>query len=233
MKVFVPHYTCKSSYESGPVCLKIVTDYLNNVRINEKKLQDLTEIAQKTAKKISMNNPLKMPLIYDLAKLAIKNFRVGIFREKDAYNDDFNGLFEYEAKIKDELIEKGAKIIIGDFEELFFKKIKKHALIVFADLNKLYSQTNLGFGWIVALEYNELKKEVIIYDPMYYARVPKSKNYERLSNTLKRRYISFKQGFFMKSLKGVNEALVRDRDKKNKPSKPFVSEFFAIAKPNM
>ncbi|MDD4353046.1 MAG: hypothetical protein PHN56_01170 [Candidatus Nanoarchaeia archaeon] len=161
MKVFVPHYTCKNGFESGVACLKILTDYINDVRINEKKPTDLSEIAIKTALKISNNNPLKIPLSYDLINLAISKFSALIVRQKECYKMDYEGLLAYEQKMKSELMNKGMRFIIArEFEEELLENLNNGPLIVFVDFNKLYKQLNLGFGWLIVLEYNEIKKEL-------------------------------------------------------------------------
>ncbi|MFA5303648.1 MAG: hypothetical protein WC393_03880 [Candidatus Nanoarchaeia archaeon] len=232
MKVFVPHYTCKTGFESGVACLKILTDYVNGVKINEKKPNDLTEIAVKTAKKISINNPLKIPLSYDLINLAVNNFNTVLFRQKENYKNDYEGLLDYENKIKSELMAKGMRLIVSkEFEEELLEALKDGPVIVFVDFNKLYKQLNLGFGWLIALEYNESKNELITYDPMYYSRLPKSRNHERLKNTFKNRYISFNKNFFIDSIKNIDELIISNREKtKRTTSKPFIREFFAIYK---
>ena len=232
MKVFVPHYTCKNGFESGVCCLKILTDYINGVKINEKKPVDVTEVAQKTAIKISANNPLKVPLSYDLIGLAINKFSAVLFRQKERYKMDYNDLLAYEEKAKTELALKGLRLIISkEFEEELLEALNDGPVIVFVDFNKLYKQLNLGFGWLIALEYNGLKDEMITYDPMYYSRLPKSRNHERLKNTFKNRYISFRKNFFIDSLKHVDELIISDRNKARKvSSKPFIREFFTIYK---
>jgi hypothetical protein len=231
MKVFVPHYTCKSSFESGVVCLKIMTDYLNNVRINEKKPNDLSEIATKTAKKIAANS-LKIPLSYELIMLGIGNFNAELVRQKESYKMDYEGLLDYEKKMKSELMDKGMRFILArEFEEELIERLKTSPQIILVDFNKLYKQINLGMGWAIALEYNPLRDELIIYDPLYYSRLPKSRNHERLRNTPKNRYISFKRNYFIDALKNIDEIIISARDNKKKStSKPFVREFFAIIK---
>jgi hypothetical protein len=232
MKVFVPHYTCKNSFESGVACLKILTDYINGARINEKKPTDLTAIAIKTAIKISANNPLKIPLSYDLINLAMPNFGALLIRQKECYKMDYNGLLAYEQKMKTELMGKGLRFIVAkEFEEELLSNLNNGPVMVFADFNKLYKQLNLGFGWIIALEYNESKNELIIYDPIYYSRLPKSHNHERLKNTFKNRYIAFNKNFFIDSIKNIDELIISDRDKtRRNTSKPFIREFFSIYK---
>ncbi len=231
MRVFVPHYTCKSPFESGVVCLKIMTDYLNNIRINEKKPNDLSEIAKKTSKKIALN-PLKIPLSYELIMLGLGNFNAELVRQKESYKMDYEGLLIYEKKIKSELMSKGMKFILAkEFEEELIKRLKYSPQIILVDFNKLYKQINLGIGWIIALEYNPLRDEIIIYDPLYYSRLPKSRNHERLINTPKNRYISFKRNYFIDSLKNIDEIIISPRnDKKKSASKPFIREFFTIVK---
>jgi len=231
MKVFVPHYTCKSSFESGVVCLKVMTDYLNNVRINEKKPNDLSEIAQKTSKKIALSS-LKIPLSYELIMLGLGNFNAELVRQKESYKMDYEGLLIYEKKIKSELMSKGMKFILAkEFEEELIKRLKYSPQIILVDFNKLYKQINLGIGWIIALEYNPLRDEIIIYDPLYYSRLPKSRNHERLINTPKNRNISFKRNYFIDSLKNIDEIIISPRnDKKKSASKPFIREFFTITK---
>lgn len=231
MKVFVPHYTCKSSFESGVVCLKVMTDYLNNVRINEKKPNDLSEIAQKTSKKIA-NNSLKIPLSYELIMLGLGNFNAELVRQKESYKMDYEGLLDYEKKMKSELMDKGMRFILAkEFEEELIERLKYSPQIILVDFNKLYKQVNLGMGWVIVLEYNPLRDELIIYDPLYYSRLPKSRNHERLRNTPKNRYISFKRNYFIDSLKNIDEIIISPRDdKKKSPSKPFIREFFTITK---
>lgn len=232
MKVFVPHYTCKNGFESGVACLKIMTDYVNGVRINEKKPTDLTDVAIKTAFKISKNNPFKIPLSYDLINLAVNKFNTVLFRQKENYKNDYEGLIEYENKIKSELLAKGTRIIVSrEFEEELLHALNDGPVIVFVDFNKLYKQRNLGFGWLIALEYNEPKNELITYDPIYYSRLPKSRNHERLKNTFKNRYISFNKDFFIDSVKNIDDLIISNREKTKKiTSKPFIREFFTIYK---
>ncbi|MDD4353502.1 MAG: hypothetical protein PHN56_03525, partial [Candidatus Nanoarchaeia archaeon] len=80
-------------------------------------------------------------------------------------------------------------------------------------------------------EYNEIRKELITYDPMYYSRLPRSRNHERLKNTFKNRYISFNKNFFIDSIKNIDELIISNREKAKKiVSKPFIREFFTIYK---
>jgi hypothetical protein len=232
MEVFVPHYTCKNAFESGVACLKILTDYVNGIRINEKKPVNLSDIAIKTAMKISANNPLKIPLSYDLVSLSVKKFNTLLVRQKEEYKMDYDNLLAYEKKLRSELMSKGLRVFVAkEFEEELISILKDGPIIVFVDFNKLYKQRNLGFGWLIVLEYNELKNELITYDPMYYSRLPRSRNHERLKNTFKNRYIAFNKNFFIDSIKNIDDLTISNREKaKKNTSKPFIREFFTIYK---
>jgi hypothetical protein len=223
MERFVPHYTCKRKEQTGFVCFKILSDYADGVGVFEKKPKDLSDLADKVNKKLTKLSPWRTPIMYDFASFSKKP--VMIVKEEDKYVNKYSKKKSKEVKAEEKISE--------EIENELMDVLKKTPVMLFLNLNKLYKQRNIGLGWIIITEYNLIRDEFIIYDPMYYTRLPKTKYWERLQNTAKKRFISFNRKYFIEKWAEIKETrLIHREDRKNKGIKLFTREFLAITNPN-
>lgn len=212
MERFVSHYSCEEVEETGVVCLNILMDYVDEKRIYERKIKDLSKFAMLINKKILKNSIWTFPTIDILEKILIKKkYRHLIYREEK------NNFF----RIKQE-----KKVFV--INEELITQLKTQPVLLLIDLTKLYGEKTAKIGWIVVLEYNEQHKEFIIYDPLYYQRISKGNGFRRLNNTPKNRYISVKKNHFFKSWESMDKIIVYTKGKKT--IKPFKREFLTITK---
>ncbi len=98
----------------------------------------------------------------------------------------------------------------------------------------MYKQKNAGLSWVIVTEYNKSLDEFIVYDPMYYTKLPKTRDWERIVNTPKKRYISFRSKYFLMCWKKTSDTVIYSGVRRaNSGIKPFFREFLAIAKADM
>ncbi len=232
MKRFVHHYTCKKIEQTGVTCLKILSDYASGVGVYEKKIKDLHSIAKSTNDKITRLSSWKVPIIYDLISLAIKKFNITLVKEADFHPDDDRGIKEYSMRLRSELIKKGLNEEINeDIENKLADELKKRPVMLLINFNELYKQRNAGIGWIIITEYNHQNNEFIVYDPMYYTRLPRNRNWQRLPNTPKKRFISFKANYLLEVWRKTKETTVYSTVvARKKAIQPFQREFFSLTK---
>lgn len=233
MERFVPHYTCKKAEDTGIVCIKVLISYQDKTGIYEKKITDLTSIANNIKSNISKDNPWNTPIIYDLASYAIhKGKKPVIVKESIKHlTDPGTKINNYSKKRLRELEGKGLKQEVqNEIEKELLNVLNNHPVMLFLNLNFLYNQRNAGLGWIIILEYNEARDEFIVYDPMYYTRIPRSRDWHRLKNTPKKRYISFKKEYLLKIWQDTKNTQIFSREKNKKQGfKPFTREFLYIS----
>jgi len=235
MKRFVPNYTCKKTEQTGITCLQALMDYAGKVGIYENKINDMSESAKKISKELTASSPWKTLIIYDLAALALsKNYCARIIKEKDSHPSDNKNINDYSRKEREELLKKGLKEeIIVEIEKALIKELEKNPVMAFMNLNYLYKQNNAGMGWIIITEYNPKMDEFIIYDPMYYTRLPKTAYWERMKNTPKKRFITFKNNYFLKNWRLTGETKVFFKgDAERTGFMPFIREFLSISAAN-
>jgi hypothetical protein len=227
MQRFIPNYTCKKPEQTGITCLKALIDYYKNVKVYEKKIKDISKEAVKIKKKITSESPWKTPIIYDLANYSInKKHKTLIIREEEK-----QAIPEYGEKRREELKKKGLKDEIKPrIEEELLKVLKERPVIIFLNFNKLYNERDAGLGWVVITEYNKNNDEFIIYDPLYYTRLPKSKHWQRLPNTPKKRFISLKRLYLFKTWDETKKTkILLRRERKKELIQPFIREFLSIS----
>ncbi|MBN1923671.1 MAG: hypothetical protein JW791_02835 [Nanoarchaeota archaeon] len=230
MKRFVPHITCKRVEQTGVTCLKILKDYTNGVGVYEKKINDYSATADKANKLALKDSPWSSVTIYDLAGLALKDFNVIIVKESDSFPADPSSSIEEYTKKKLEAL-KIKPVINEDIENELVKQLKDYPVALLINLNELYHQRNLGIGWVVITEYNPDNNEFIVYDPMYYTRLPRGGSWERLPNTPRRRFIRFNINYFLSVWRKTKETVIFSKIKAQKKGfSPFLREFFAITK---
>jgi len=164
-------------------------------------------------KKLLREGIFNFPSFEQMNKILVhNNFRVKLFRKELDENSDL------------------PQVVTEDIDKELVEKLKKKPVMMLMNLNALYGEKNSNLGYIIVLEHNKVKNEFIIYDPMYYNRISKTRNYERLDNTPKRRYISVKRVHFLKSWSSIEDLLVF-LNKKNS-IKPFKKEFITITNSN-
>lgn len=232
MRRSVPHYTCRKNEESGITCVKTIIDRLKGVGIFEKKIKDLSSFADEANYKLTKNSPWKTPIIYDLAIFANESDAdVLVVKEKDSHiKDPVKKIEEYSKKIREDCIKKGVKEKIDEkIAESFMNDLEQSPLLIFMNANSLFKQLNAGMTWLIVLEYNGSLDEFVIYDPLYYTRLPKSKYWERINNTPKKRYISFKRNFFFDCWNKTAETMIYSTERITKEGiRPFIREYLCI-----
>lgn len=233
MRRSVPHYTCKKIEQSSVTCVKTIIDYISKKKIYEKKITDYSDRSNLIIKELTKKSPWNIPILYDLALFAKNKFEVTIVKEKNIHiKDPIKDIESYSKKKEKECLEKGVKQEINsDIENVLIKKLQNSPVILFINGNFLYKQRNAGLIWIIVLEYNKTLDEFIIYDPMYYTRLPRTRNWVRIINTPKMRYISFKYNYFMKVWRETSETTTVSTDTRvKKRVVPFTREFLIIRK---
>ncbi|VVB75905.1 Uncharacterised protein [Candidatus Tiddalikarchaeum anstoanum] len=234
MKRNLPHYTCRKNKQTGVTCTKILIDYYNNVPVYEKKIRDLSIYSEDVNRKLLKNNPWKTPILYDLALFAKEEgLNVEIYKEKDSHvKDPLKNIEEYSREREKKCLELGVKENFNeDMETKLGEWIWGGPLLLYINANYLYKQANAGFIWLIVLEYNKERDEIIVYDPLYYTRLPETRSWLRIENTPKRRYISFRRGFFLECWRKTTETPIYSSELRVKKSvKPFIREFIAITK---
>ncbi len=215
MKRFVPNFSCEDPKYSGIAAIKTLMGYKEKVNIYEKKIFNID-----SAPKGIIDARIKMPTTYDIIKLSRYNCKI-VADEEIVESPIADILKEKRKEVENKIEEK----IVENIEQELLNVLKKRPVMAFVNFSKLYEDKMAGIGWIVVVEYNPKRDEIITYDPMFFKRVAKTDNWERLENTPKKRYIAFKRRYFFKKWKEVKEIKILF---KKKTFKPFRREFIYL-----